>query len=101
MFSCNRFAVNCLWKGVMIYVLAAIAALAVVAGLSGALYGWFQLSLRRYQGVVARDVLTRWDAELAELPADERDQERWQPPVEVLEAILALPAERLRRHQRS
>lgn len=78
----------------MINVLAAVAALAVVAGLSGALYGWFQLSLRRFEGVVARDVLTRWDAELAELPADERKQQRTQPPVEVLEASLALPAER-------
>lgn len=83
----------------MINVLAALASIAVVACLAGALYGWFKVSLRRFDGVVANDLLTRWDAELAELSEYERDQERAQPPVEVLEAILALPSARPRRFQ--
>jgi hypothetical protein len=78
----------------MVNVLAAMAALAVLVGLSGALFGWFMLSLRRFDGVVAADVLSRWDAQLAELSEFERDQERAHPPVEVLEAILALPSAR-------
>jgi hypothetical protein len=83
----------------MINVLAALASIAVVAGLGGALYGWFKLSMRRFHVVVANDVLTRWDAELAELSEYERDQERVQPPVEVLEAIFALPSARRQRFQ--
>jgi hypothetical protein len=83
----------------MIYVLAALVSLAVVASLSVALYTWFQLSLRRFYAVVARDVLTDWDAQLAELPEYDREQQRAQPPVDVLEAILALPSRRPRRFQ--
>jgi hypothetical protein len=76
----------------MIYAVAASVSIAVVAGLSGLLYGWFKLSLHRFDVVVARDVLTRWDAHLARLPQDERDLQRTQPPVGVLEAIAALPS---------
>lgn len=83
----------------MINVLAALASIAVVASLGGALYLWFKVSLIRFHGVVANDVLTSWDAQLAELSDYERDQERAQPPVEVLEAILALPSARPRRFQ--
>jgi hypothetical protein len=83
----------------MINVLAALASIAVVAGLSGALYGWFKLSMHRFHGVVANDLLNRWDAQLAELSEFEREQERAQPPVEVLEAIFALPSARRQRFQ--
>jgi hypothetical protein len=83
----------------MINVLAAMAALAVVAVLSVALYGWFRLSLHRFDSAVAKDVLTRWDAELAELAEGEREHVRTQPPVEILEAIWALPSARQRRVQ--
>jgi len=76
----------------MIYAVAAFASIAVVAGLSGLLYGWFKLTLHRFDVVVAKDVLTKWDAHLALLPRDERDLQRTQPPVEVLEAIAALPS---------
>lgn len=85
----------------MINVLAAMAAIAVVVGLSAVLYGWFKLSLKRFDGVVARDLLTRWDTELAELSQDAQERERAQPPVEVLEAILALPSPRQWRVQLS
>jgi hypothetical protein len=85
----------------MIYVLAALASLAVIAGLSAALYAWFQLSLRRFYAVAARDVLTDWDAQLADLSEHDREQHRAQPPVEVLEAILALRSRRTRRFQLS
>ena len=80
----------------MIYALAIVVSIAVVAGLTGALYGWFKLSLRRFDVVMAKDVLFRWNAELAQLPVDERDRQRMQPPVEVLEAVVALPSRRLR-----
>jgi len=83
----------------MIFLLAPLASIAVVAGLGMALYGWFKVSLYRFHGVVANDVLSRWDAQLAELSELERDQERAQPPVEVLDAIWALPSARPRRFQ--
>jgi hypothetical protein len=83
----------------MIYVLAALVSVGVVASLSVALYAWFQLSLRRFHAMVARDVLTDWEAQLAELPEYDRAQQHAQPPVEVLEAILALPSRRPRRFQ--
>jgi hypothetical protein len=85
----------------MIYVLAALASLAVIAGLSAALYAWFQLSLRRFYAVAARDVLTDWDARLAELSEYDREHQRTHPPVEVLEAILDLPSRRRPRFQLS
>jgi hypothetical protein len=85
----------------MIYVLAALASLAVIAGLSAALYAWFQLSLRRVYAVAARDVLTDWDARLAELSEYDREHQRTHPPVEVLEAILDLPSRRPPRFQYS
>lgn len=85
----------------MIYAVAASVSIAVVAGLSGLLYGWFKLSLHRFDVVVAKDVLTNWDAHLSELPQDERDLQRTQPPVEVLEAIAALPSPWSQRFQLS
>ena len=85
----------------MIYAVAASVSIAVVAGLSGLLYGWFKVSLHRFDVVVAKDVLTNWDAHLSELPQDERDLQRTQPPVEVLEAIAALPSPWSQRFQLS
>lgn len=83
------------------YALAALASLGVGLGLGLALYAWFTLSLRRFHAVVARDVLSRWDARLAELSEFERDEQRADPPVGVMEAVLALPARRPRRSQPS
>jgi hypothetical protein len=85
----------------MIYALAASVSIAVVAGLSALLYGWFKLSLHRFDVVVAKDVLNKWDAHLAELPQDERDVQCTEPPVEVLEAIAALPSPWWQRFQLS
>ena len=85
----------------MIYVLALLGSLAVVASLGMALYVWFQLSLLRFHTAVARDVLADWDAELADLPEFDREQRRAQPPVEILEAILDLPSRRSPRYQPS
>jgi hypothetical protein len=82
-------------------VLATAMSIAVVFGLGAALYGWFSLSLRRFHGVVARDVLNRWDAQVAELSERDREHVRAHPPTEVLDAILALPARRPRRFQLS
>jgi hypothetical protein len=81
--------------------LAVVASLAVLCGLTAALFTWFQLSQRRFYAVVARDVLNRWDAYMAELSEYDREEQRAQPPVEVLEAILALPSRRPRRLQPS
>jgi hypothetical protein len=78
----------------MIYLSATLASLGVIAGLSAALYAWFQLSLRRFYAVAARDVLTEWDSRLAELSEYDREHQRTHPPVEVLEATLAIPSRR-------
>ena len=67
---------------------AGFAALAAVAG------------LRRLQldpQVVPAGAVAR----LAKLSADDREQLRAQPPVEVLEALVALPSQRSRRFQLS
>jgi hypothetical protein len=71
-----------------------VGSIAVVVGLCWALYGWFRLSISRFNGVVAKDVLTAWDAQLATLSAEERERLRVQPPVAVLEALVAMPSQR-------
>ena len=83
----------------LIDIAAVVASLAVLAGLCWALYGWFRLSIRRFNGVVAKDVLAAWDAKLANLSVDDREQLRAQPPAAVLEAHVALPSVRPRRFQ--
>jgi hypothetical protein len=85
----------------IIDVVAVMGSVVLVCGLSVALFAWFKLSLRRFYAVVAGDVLTRWDSQLAELSDFEREHERTHPPVEVLEAVLALPSRRPRRFQLS
>ena len=80
---------------------AVVTSIAVVAGLCWALHGWFKLSIHRFNGVAARDVLAVWDAKLAKLSADDRERLRAQPPVAVLEALVDLPSPRARRFQLS
>ena len=82
-------------------VVAIVVSIALVLSLFGALYAWYEASLRRFNGVVAKDVLASWDARLAQLPPYDREELRMQPPVEVLEATVALPSPRLRRFQLS
>ena len=83
----------------LIDIAAVVASLAVLVGLCSALYGWFRLSIHRFNGVVAKDVLAAWDARLANLSVDDREQLRAQPPAAVLEAHVALPSARPRRFQ--
>ena len=78
-------------------VAAVVVSIALVFSLFGALYVWFEASMRRFYGVVAKDVLAGWDAQLAQLAPRDREQLRMQPPVEVLEAIVDLPSPRFRR----
>ena len=78
-------------------VVAIVLSISVVISLFGALYVWFEASLRRFNGVVAKDVPASWDARLAQLPPHDREELRMQPPVEVLEATVALPSPRQRR----
>ena len=80
---------------------AVVASIAVVAGLCWALHGWFTLSINRFNSVAAKDVLAAWDAKLATQSADDRERLRAQPPVAVLEALVALPSQRSRRFQLS
>lgn len=82
-------------------VVAIVVSIALVLSLFGALYAWYEASLRRFNGVVAKDVLASWDARLAQLPPYDREEVRAQPPVEVLEATFALPSPRQRRFQLS
>jgi hypothetical protein len=79
----------------IIDVLAVLVSVGVVSGLGVVLYAWFTLSMRQFRRVAARDVLTQWHAQRAELPEFEREH----PPVEVLEAMLAAPSRRPRRAQ--
>ena len=83
----------------LIDIVAVVASIAVVASLCWALYGWFRLSIHRFNGVIAKDVLGAWDAELAKLSVDERERLRTEPPNAVLEALVALPSARARRFQ--
>ena len=85
----------------IVNILAIVAAVAVVISLCMALYLWFRVSLTRFDGAVAREVLSRWDAQLAELSDAEREHQRAHPPIEVLEAIVALPSPWSRRFQLS
>lgn len=80
---------------------AVVVSIAVVAGLCWALHGWFRLSINRFNSVAAKDVLAAWDAKLAKVSADDRELLRAQPPVAVLEALVALPPQRSRRFQLS
>ena len=82
-------------------VVAIVVSIALVVSLFGALYAWYEASLRRFNGVVAKDVLASWDARLAQLSPYDREELRTQPPVEVLEATFALPSPRQRRFQLS
>jgi hypothetical protein len=83
----------------LIDIVAVVASIAVLAGLCFALYGYFRLSIHRFDGAVAKDVLDAWDAELAKLSVDDREQLRAQPPIAVLEAHVGLPSARARRFQ--
>ncbi|MGY4652815.1 hypothetical protein [Mycobacterium sp. URHB0021] len=80
---------------------AVVMSIAVLVALCLALYGWFRLSISRFNSVAAKDVLSAWDAELARLSAEDRERLRVQPPVEVLEALVAMPCQRSRRFQLS
>ena len=82
-------------------VVSIVVSIALVVSLFGALYAWYEASLRRFNGVVAKDVLASWDARLAQVPPYDREELRTQPPVEVLEATFALPSPRQRRFQLS
>ncbi len=85
----------------LIDVVAVVASIAVVAGLCWALYGWFRLSIHRFDSVAAKDVLAAWDAKLDQVSADDRERLRAQPPAAVLEALVALPSPRAGRFQLS
>jgi hypothetical protein len=90
------------WKVPMFTDIAAVvASIAAVAGLCWALHGWFRWSINRFNSVAAKDVLAAWDAKLAKVSADDRERLRAQPPVAVLEALIALPSQRSRRFQLS
>lgn len=79
--------------------LAVLAAIGMIVGLCVVLCGWFALLIHCFDALVAKDVLTRWDTRLATLPEGDREEQRVNPPVAVLDAILALPARRPRRFQ--
>ena len=82
-------------------VAAVVSSIAVVVGLCWALHRWFTLSINRFNSVAAKEVLAAWDANLATQSADDRERLRAQPPVAVLEALVALPSQRSRRFQLS
>jgi hypothetical protein len=88
--------------GKVLMIGSSIAAVVVAVVLFGALYAWIRVAMILLNVAAAKDVLDRFDARVAKLPPDEREQVRAQPPVAVLEARLALPSRRFQlSHPRS
>jgi hypothetical protein len=73
---------------------ANVVAIAAVIGLLCVVYGH---TCRLMITEIDKDLLADWDRRLALGSPDERDDLRSRPPVEVLEAIFAMPSPRERR----
>ena len=71
-----------------------VVAIAAVIGLLGGVYVY---TCRLLIKEIDKDLLTDWDRRLALVSPDERDDLRSRPPVDVLEAIFAMPSPRERR----
>jgi len=71
-----------------------VVAIAAVIGLLAGVYVYtFRLLIKE----IDKDLLAGWDRSLTLVSPDERDQLRSRPPLEVLEAIFAMPSPRERR----
>jgi hypothetical protein len=68
-----------------------------IAAVIGMLIGAYAHTCRRLFKEMDKDLLAEWDLRLALVSPDERDHLRSRPPVEVLEAIFAMPSPRERR----
>ena len=68
-----------------------------IAAVIGILIGAYVYTCRLLSKEIDKDVLAEWDLRLARVSPDERDHLRSRPPVDVLEAIFAMPSPRERR----
>lgn len=79
-------------------ILLSIAGVAAVIGIFVGFYACSYAYMRRWLSSEAvKDVLAQWDRQLSLVPPEEREDLLAQPPVEVVEAIFALPSFRQRR----
>ncbi len=68
-----------------------------IAAVIGLLVGVYVYTCRLLIKEIDKDLLADWDRRLALVSPDERDELRSRPPVDVLEAIYAMPSPRERR----
>jgi hypothetical protein len=68
-----------------------------IAAVIGILTGAYVYTCRLLFKEIDKDLLADWDRRLTLVSSDERDHLRSRPPVEVLEAIFAMPSPRERR----
>lgn len=68
-----------------------------IAAVIGILIGFYVYTCRLLFKEMDKDLLAKWDLRLALVSPDERDHLRSHPPVEVLDAIFAMPSPRKRR----
>ena len=68
-----------------------------IAAVIGLLAGVYVYTCRLLIKEIDKDLLADWDRRLALVSPDERDDLRSRPPVDVLEAIFAMPSPRERR----
>jgi len=74
-----------------------VANVVAIAAVIGLLTGVYVYTCRLLVKEIDKDLLADWDRRLALVSPDERDQLRSRPPLEVLEAIFAMPSPRERR----
>jgi hypothetical protein len=74
-----------------------VANVVAIAAVIGLIAGVYVYTCRLLIKEIDKDLLEDWDRRLALVSPDERDQLRSRPPVEVLEAIFAMPSPRERR----
>jgi hypothetical protein len=74
-----------------------VANVVAIAAVIGLLAGAYVYTCRLLIKEIDKDLLADWDRRLALVSPDERDQLRSRPPLEVLEAIFAMPSPRERR----
>jgi hypothetical protein len=74
-----------------------VANVVAIAAVIGLLAGVYVYTCRLLVKEIDKELLAAWDRRLALVSPDERDHLRSRPPVDVLEAIFAMPSPRERR----
>ena len=74
-----------------------VANVVAIAAVIGLLTGVYVYTCRLLVKEIDKDLLADWDRRLALVSPDERDHLQSRPPVEVLDAIFAMPSPRKQR----